>query len=95
MEANQNSKSTATADIINQLAAAVILSDVCQCCSSTLGEDSKLALVKLPTQRGDRTYPYVAVSICSPCAELKDYNRIKKTLNYWLSEGKLEVLKDV
>lgn len=95
MEANQNNKATATADIINQLAAAVILSDVCQCCSSFLGEDSKLALIKLPTQRGDRVYPYVAVSICPSCAELRDYNKIRKTLNYWLNEGKLEVLKDV
>ena len=92
METNQNS--VATADVVNSLAAAAILSDVCLCCSTALGEASVMALVKLPTQRGERVYPYIAVSLCSPCAELKDYNKIRRTLNYWLNEGKLECLKD-
>jgi hypothetical protein len=92
METNQNS--VATADVVNSLAAAAILSDVCLCCSTALGEASVMALVKLPTQRGERVYPYVAVSLCPPCSELKDFNKIKRTLNYWLNEGKLECLKD-
>lgn len=94
MEANQNSRSI-TAQLVNDLAAAVICTDLCTTCNGDLGEDQKLVLVKLPVKRGEQTYPYIAITSCSRCAEEKDYNKMKRGLNYWLSEGKLEVLKDV
>lgn len=94
MEANQNSKSI-TAQLVNDLAAAVLITDLCTTCNGDLGEDQKLVLVKLPVQRGDKVYPYVAITSCSRCAEAKDYARTKAGLFYWLNEGKLEVLKDV
>ena len=92
MEANQNSSSVTT-ELINDLAAAVLLVDLCVGCNGDL-EDQKMVLVKLPVQRGDRTYPYLCLNCCGKCAVAANYNRLKKGLNYWLNEGKLEVLKD-
>ncbi len=96
MEANQNNNSVATADVVNDLAAAVLVSDICLGgCSRPLPEDSKMVLVKIPTKRGDRTYPFIAIFACQDCCTAMDYNKTKKTIGYWLAEGKLEVLKDV
>ena len=90
MESQKESKSVA--QLVNDLAAAMIVSDICLSCSATLGEDQKLILLKLPTQRGDKIYPYVAITCCAACAQAQDYNRTKKTLSYWLQEGKLDVI---
>lgn len=94
MEANQNSKSI-TAQLVNDLAAAVLVVDLCVGCNGDLGTDQKMVLVKLPVQRGGQVYPYICLNCCSTCATKADYNRLKKGLGYWLAEGKLEVLKDV
>lgn len=83
---------TALSDLVY---VAIICPDLCTTCNGDLGEDQKLVLVKLPVQRGDRVYPYVAITSCSRCAEAKDYAKTKAGLFYWLNEGKLEVLKDV
>ena len=88
---NQESKSV-TAQLINDLAAAVILSDICPACSKAFRDNANLVLLKVLVQRGDKVYPYIAIELCPKCVEEKDFNRIRKGLNYWLSEGKLEVI---
>jgi len=84
-----------TTALLSLVSVALICPDLCTTCNGPLGEDQKLVLVKLPVKRGEQTYPYIAITSCSRCAEEKDYNRMRRGLNYWLSEGKLEVLKDV
>ena len=69
-----------------------IVPDICVGCNCFL--TSKVTvLVRVPSVVSK--YTYVAIDICQPCAELKDYNRLKKGLAYWLQEGKVEVLKNV
>lgn len=93
METNQNS--VATADVVNSLAAAALVSDICLAgCSKPLPEDAKMVLVRIPTKRGEKTYPFIVIFACSDCTAAMDYNKTKKCIGYWLEEGKLECLKD-
>lgn len=71
-----------------------LVPDICFGCNGELS-DPKDVLIPVSVQRGDKLYKYVGTTICGCCAEAKDYNKIKKGLGYWLSEGHLEVLRDV
>lgn len=62
--------------------AAYITSDICVCCSTTLGV-RQVVLLALPITN----YDYIALDLCPTCAEAKDVNRVKKGLHYWLNEG--------
>ena len=88
---NQESKSI-TAQLITDLAAALIISDVCLACSTPLGETYNLALLKVSVQRGDRVYPFIGISLCGACAKEQDFAKIRRGTNYWLSEGKLDLI---
>ena len=71
-----------------------LIGDICFGCNGDLN-DPKDVLIPVTVQRGEKVYKYVGTTICGACAKAQDYNRVKKGLGYWLSEGHLEVLRDV
>lgn len=71
--------------------ACFLKSDICVSCSGELTNPSAV-LLRVPIKRGDQVYNYICLELCGACCGLKDYNKTKRGLSYWLSEGSLEVI---
>ena len=48
---------------------------------------SQSVLIGIPVSTPNQDYDYVCVDLCSSCIEAQEYNKIKKTLRYWLMES--------
>ena len=91
---SQPSKEEQIAILSSDLMLCWLVPDLCLGCNGDLN-NTRDVLVPISVQKGDKLYKYIGTTICGHCAEAKDYNKLKRGLAYWLSEGHLEVLRDV
>lgn len=60
--------------------------DFCLGCISTYPSRQPV-LIGIPVEAGEDSYECVCIDLCPSCTKAQDYNKIKKTLRYWLMES--------